>query len=241
MFKFIVFDVDGVLLTIRSSWKAVHDALGSKESRDYMKKYFTGEVSYEEWCERDWSEWGSALGREPDIETIRKVFEPIDKFLHPSAKEVVSFSRRRGLGVGLLSAGLDISTEMVAKKLNVHLWMANPVGKGCKAVVEPRDKGEALERMFSRLSVDLKEVIYVGDSIIDIPAFLRAGCSIGVRDKDIKKWVDVWIDDLSSFEEALLQCINDFNSVKAKPDEEEYKYGHTKGEDLSRIWLSYFN
>ncbi len=241
MFKFIVFDVDGVLLKMKSSWKAVHEALGSKESKELMKMYFSGEATYEEWCERDWEAWKKALGREPDIETLKRVFEPIDKYLHPRAMEAVELSRRRGLGVGLLSAGLEVSTSLVANALGVHIWMANPVGRRCRANVEPRDKGEALRRMFSRMSVDLKEVIYVGDSIIDIPAFLRAGCSIGVGDEELKKWVEVWIKDLDSFEEALLQCINNFNSVKPKPYKEEYEYGYTERDYLDRIWLSYFH
>ena len=241
MYKFIVFDVDGVLLKIKSSWKAVHDALGSKESKEFMKKYFMGEATYEEWCFRDWEEWTKALGREPDLETLRKVFEPIEQYLAPGAKEAVQVSKRRGLGVGLLSAGLDLSTSLVAKALNVYLWMANPVGRECKPVVEPRDKGKALKEMFSNISVSLKEVIYVGDSIIDIPAFMKAGCSIGIRDEELKKWVDVWIKDLNSFEEALLQCINYLYPAKSKPYDEEYEYSYAEGDYLDRIWLSYFN
>ena len=213
----IVFDVDGVLTTFKSSWSEVHKSFGSKDSIEDFISYFKGEIDYEEWCKRDISRWRKALGREVTIDDIKRVFTNIENKIAEGAKEAVAVSKRRGLTVGLLSAGLDVSTEMVAKALNVNLWMANVLvfnDKGIlvtsKKVVEPRDKVPALKSMLSKLGISLKETIYVGDSIVDITAMLSVGCSIAVRDRGLARYADFYINSLREFPETLILCLHKF-------------------------------
>ncbi|NPA84505.1 MAG: HAD-IB family phosphatase [Crenarchaeota archaeon] len=235
MFRAVVFDVDGVLLTFKSSWEMVHRAFGSRGSLEDMKKYFKGEISYEEWCRRDWERWRAAR-QGVSAEDVRKVFEGIERYLHPYAAESVRLSKRRGMAVGLLSAGLAASTSRVAELLGVHLWLANPCWP-CEAVVEPKDKAKGLLKLLEKIDISVKETIYVGDNIIDVPAMLAAGCSIGVGDEQLRPFSTYWIKDLSSFEEALLQCINHPRSVDSYPHYEEYEYGHGEGYYLDWVRL----
>ncbi len=236
MFRAVIFDVDGVLVTYKSSWEMVHKAFGSKGSLEDMKRYFKGEISYEDWCESDWRRWEEAKGGKLSKEEVERVFEGIEKYLHPFAAEAVSLSKRRGMMVGLVSAGLEASARRVAEALGVHLWLANPC-RPCKAVVEPRNKAAGVRELLRRLDVDVKESIYVGDSLIDVPAMLEAGCSIGVRDEQLKEFSKIWIEDLSSFEEALLQCLNYPRPVDPEPYHEQYKYRYGEGDDLEWVRL----
>ncbi len=239
MFKFIAFDVDGVMLTFKSSWAEVHKAFGSEDSIEDMKAYFRGEISYEEWCERDLRRWTLALGREPSESDIAKVFEDIDSKIHPYAREAVEFSRMRGLGVGLVSAGLSVSTKAVAERLGVALWMANPIRRPCEAVVEPKDKLSALRRLVGKMNIGLRETIYVGDSIIDLPPLMASGCGIGIGSEELKEWVDVWIRDLADFPQALLQCLNYPTPSKAYPYNEEHEYDYSYGDDFP--WVRFLD
>ncbi|ALU12678.1 hypothetical protein EYM_06325 [Ignicoccus islandicus DSM 13165] len=239
MFKFIAFDVDGVLLTFKSSWAEVHKAFGSVDSIEDMKAYFKGEITYEEWCERDLRRWSEALGREPTEEDIANVFKDIDSKVHPYAGEAVSLSKRRGLGVGLVSAGLSVTTRIVAEKLGIYLWKANPIAKPCRAGVEPKNKLSALIDMVNKLGISLEETIYVGDSIIDLPALWGSGCGIGVGSEELKNLVPVWIKDLSDFPQALLKCLNHFAPAEADPYYEQYKYNDPYGDDFP--WIRFLN
>ncbi|HIH91123.1 TPA: HAD-IB family phosphatase [Desulfurococcaceae archaeon] len=234
-YRATVFDVDGVLLTFKSSWEFVHKSLGTSGSLDDMKKYFRGEISYEEWCRRDWERWKSAK-KDLTREDVLRIMERVVDYVHPNAANSVNLVKRRGMAVGLLSAGLEASTAKVAELLGVHLWLANPCYE-CKPVVEPKNKALGLKKLLEKLDIGLKEVIYVGDSLIDVPAMLASGCSIGVRDPQIKKFSTVWIEDLSLFEEALLQCVNHPSSVKPQPDEEQHKYRYGEGEHFDWVGL----
>ncbi|UXD22090.1 hypothetical protein IPA_01570 [Ignicoccus pacificus DSM 13166] len=237
--RFIAFDVDGVLVTFKSSWEMVHRAFGSKGSVEDMKAYFKGEISYGEWCRRDKERWTKALGREPTLEDIEKVFEDIEKYLSPGAREAVSLSKRRGLGVGLVSAGLAPSTKRVAEALGIHLWIANPICEDCEPAVEPKNKLKGLIRLLRRLDVDVKESIFVGDSLIDLPALLASGCGIGVRDEQLKKYVDYWIEDLRFFPQALLYCLHNFRPAEPYPYDEEYQYGKCEGDHFP--WVRFLD
>ncbi len=211
----VVFDVDGVLTSFKSSWSEVHKAFGSKDSVEDFLAYFKGEIDYDEWCRRDISRWERALGRKVTREDLYAVFRDINEKIREGAEEAVLVSKRRGLTVALLSAGLDISTRLVAKVLNVNLWAANVLLfdengtlTGSVKVVEPKDKVPALRRLLSKIGVDLKETIYVGDSIVDITAMLVSGCSIAVGDKDIARYADFYISNLKSFPETLILCLH---------------------------------
>ncbi len=214
----IVFDVDGVLTTFKSSWSEVHKSFGSKDSIEDFISYFKGEIDYEEWCKRDISRWREALKRDVTVKDLIDVFSDIENKISEGASEAVSLSKRRGLTVGLLSAGLDISTRLVAKLLNVNLWLANilifdkrGVLVGSKKVVEPRDKVPALKSMLNKLGISLKDTIYVGDSVVDLTAMRSVGCSIAVKDRSLAKYADFYIDSLKHFPETLILCLHKFN------------------------------
>lgn len=51
--RLVVFDVDGTLLKIRSSWQHLHEALGTWDrGKQYAEQFFQGLIGYEEW--RSW-------------------------------------------------------------------------------------------------------------------------------------------------------------------------------------------
>jgi len=217
----------------------VHRAFGSEGSIEDMKMYFKGKITYEEWCRRDRERWERALGKTPTKEEIERIFQNIERYLNPYAKATIELSKRRALGVGLVSAGIEPSTRKVAEALNVGLWMANPIYGKCEPEVEPKNKLKALKRMLSKLDISLEETIYVGDSLIDLPALLGAGCGIGVGSEELKNYVDYWIPSLASFPEALLYCLNNPRSAKAYPYHEEYEYGDGEGNNFP--WIRFLD
>ena len=56
--KIVVFDMDGVLVDIESSWHFVHTAF-NVSNQDNLKRYLRGEIDYKEFMKRDIRLWGN--------------------------------------------------------------------------------------------------------------------------------------------------------------------------------------
>jgi len=179
-FKLIAFDLDGVLVKEPSSWWTLHKAFGTYEaSRENLHSYEAGKIDYPEFMRRDIHLWGQRNIRE--VEAILQDFN-----LTQGASETCDILRQLGYKLAIVSAGIDILTRVVSKKLEIKHWIANGLEVDTEGVltgegvfrVDLMEKHVALKKLISPLGITLIESVAVGDSKYDIP-FMRA-CSAGI-------------------------------------------------------------
>jgi len=213
--KAIVFDVDGVLVPIKSSWGYIHEKLGTVDvsERNY-RLFLEGKIGYWEWMYLDilaWIEAFPGLTRW-DLEEIVNDIEPL-----PEAYDVVKCLKKKGYKVGLLSAGVEIVVAKVARLLGTEYWMApllefDSEGRlvpGGYPLVEAGKKHIALARLVKRMGVSLAETAFVGDTVWDLSAMKEAciGIAVGNVEEAVKREADIHIQSLSELVEVFgLRC-----------------------------------
>lgn len=189
--RLVVFDVDGVLVPIHSSWGYLHEHYGSvEEAKRNMELYMKGVINYYEWMKLDVGAWIRAAGRPITRRELEEVLGRIPVF--PEAHIAVAKLRSMGIKTALLSGGIDILVERVARELGVERWEANRLvfdEKGLLVpggipIVEALGKDRVLKRIVVDLGVSLKETMFVGDSHWDAPAFRVAGYSVLIGDEE---------------------------------------------------------
>lgn len=74
-----------------------------------------------------------------------------------------------GLHLGLLSGRYSKCTELWAKELKINCCIQGVI-----------DKKNKLPEICNLFNIDLDEIAYVGDALIDIPVFEKVGVSISV-------------------------------------------------------------
>ncbi len=185
-YKLIAFDLDGVLVEVKSSWEFIHDYFGvprEERTRNYLD-YVSGKISYDEWIKRDVALWSKVLGRKLMREDL---YEAISKIpVNRDTEYVVRELKRKGFIVGIISAGVGQVAEMVALKYGFDFWIANPitfteegiVSENQRARMPPYRKPLTLLWIAKRYGVNVNATIYVGDSDWDIGVIRLAGCGI---------------------------------------------------------------
>ncbi|MFX0087167.1 MAG: HAD-IB family phosphatase [Candidatus Hodarchaeota archaeon] len=177
-FKLVIFDMDGVLVDIKSSWHYVHKKLGVDSSKNFQK-YLNKEINYTEFMRRDIRLWGKC-----HIDTINRIFDSVP--LMTGAKQTVFELRNRGYKRAILSAGISLLADKVNRKLKFDYVCANKLcidengfltGEGV-VMVELLSKEAALNELIEFIDISADQCIAIGDSVFDIPVFKKVGLSI---------------------------------------------------------------
>jgi len=185
--KLAVFDVDGTLLKVVSSWKFFHERLGTwDKGKQYAEQFFRGGITYEDWARLDASLWrGSKLA------AVRQIVDGIP--YTNGARHAVTTLRRNGFKVVLLSAGLSLVTERIEREIEVDDSFANElkVENGLltgevKVNVSFDNKDTALLRMLKRFNLGVDECAAVGDDETMIPLFEKVNLSIAFNPRSRK-------------------------------------------------------
>ena len=191
--RLVVFDVDGTLIRVESSWQHLHEQLGTwDKGRKYAERFFQGLITYEDWARLDASLW-----RGLSLERVQRIVNDIP--YTDGARDVITTLRRRGLVVVLLSAGLSIVADRIRGEIGVDDSLANElvVKNGfftgeVRMNVSFRNKDEVLRRVLERFGVTLDECAAVGDDETLIPLFKKVGLGIAFnpRKKVVEKRAD---------------------------------------------------
>ena len=185
--RIVLFDMDGVLVRIRSSWEYLHQYFGVlREAREIMRKFEEGEISYLEWMEEDTSLWIRARGRVHITELIRALEKvPIDEDAPLVAREL----HRRGVMIGIVSGGIDLLARRVAREIGADVWMANKLLFDKRGYLVPGgaplvgvDKRRAVARILGEYGVRPEEAMFVGDSKWDASAMRVVGYPVAYGD-----------------------------------------------------------
>jgi phosphoserine phosphatase len=212
--ELVIFDMDGVLTDIISSWKYIHDYFNTSNERS-VDDYLKGKIDDMEFIRRDaslWIENGKPVTREKLVEILS------DVSLMKGAKECVTYLKNHNVKTAIVSAGLDILAKRVAKDLGIDYVYSNGVktdeegrlnGVG---ILEVRlmHKDEAVKKISKQLKIPLEKIASVGNSCFDIPMFEISGFSIAFNPEDdcIKESADIIIEgkDLT----GILPCIKNY-------------------------------
>ncbi len=177
--KLVVFDVDGTLIKVGSSWQFLHEELGTWDrGKKYAQQFFKGLITYEDWARLDASLW-----RDMPIERIQRIVDNIP--YTDGAKEVITTLRGIGFKVALLSAGLSIVTDRINRDVGVDYSIANELivkndlltGE-VKVNVLFSNKDEVLCYILQKFDATLDECAAIGDDETLIPLFGRVGLGI---------------------------------------------------------------
>jgi len=192
--RLVVFDVDGTLIRVESSWRHLHQQLGTWDrGRKYAERFFKGSITYEDWARLDASLW-----RGLPLERVQRIVNDIP--YTDGACDVITTLRRRGLLVVLLSAGLSIVTDRIREDIGVDDSLANELAVEnslltgeVRVDVSFSNKGEVLHRFLEKFGVTPDECAAVGDDETMIPLFEKVGLGIAFnpRKKVVEKHADV--------------------------------------------------
>ncbi len=191
--KLAVFDMDGVLVDIDSSWRMVHRVLGV-DNEENFRLYVCGGISFGEFMRSDISLWGR-IGQDK----IKGILDSVP--VSSSAQDMVSELKKAGYKTAILSSGISILADRLRDVLGLDYSYANVLlvdeegwltGEG-REVVELLHKDEALVRLADEAEVDVEQCVVFGDSRFDIPVFKRAGLSVAVdaRDESVVEAADL--------------------------------------------------
>jgi len=196
--ELIVFDMDGVLVDIRSSWAWIHDYFGVNNDES-LEAYMDGEIDDLEFIRRDINLWKSKdryICREDIIKILQEV-PVMDGF-----EECIPVLSEDYL-TAIISGGLKPLAEYIDGNYFDRV-MANDLeeidgrltGEGILEV-ELKNKGEAFEKLLSEMGVEKKETVAIGNSHIDAPMLRKAGIGIAFdpADKKVKEAADSIIEE----------------------------------------------
>jgi YrbI family 3-deoxy-D-manno-octulosonate 8-phosphate phosphatase len=147
------------------------------------------------------------------------VFTNNNVIVRQDGSESVVCSRFDGIGIGYLKK-LNIKSYIISSETNdVVKKRAEKINIDCINSVQ--DKAKEIINLSSRLSIDLKNIMFVGNDVNDIPALEIVGFPIGVSDshKDIFDYVN-YLTNNKGGEGAVREICDIFLSL--------YDHGETK-------------
>jgi phosphoserine phosphatase len=179
-FRLAIFDLDGTLTRERSIWEYIHKRLDKWYgfAEDYQKKFLAGEISYEEFCERDAQVW-----RGMRLEELIEIAKTVP--FHPGVDELMDYLKNKGLKLALVSSGLSILSNWVHERFGFDYSVSNDLlheegiltGK-VKIQVYYDRKAEWVRKILDQYQVEPEESIGIGDSVGDLEMFRVVGFSI---------------------------------------------------------------
>jgi len=201
-------DVDGTLTTGISSWERVHHHFNLQDKmKEHSKKFFAGEINYKQWALLDVGLWKGKSKAE-----IEEAVTPPSMIA--GAKEGISLLRNFGYDIILVSGGINLMVDEVAKIVGADAAYSNIIGFTDDRVdgsvqVEVDVKSKVISKVVKEQGYDLASSIAVGDHINDLEMFQMLGKAFAVNPKtdDILPYAEKVIH-ADNFSEVATQILN---------------------------------
>ena len=194
-FRLVIFDLDGVLVPIESSWQYVHSSFGC-DNEETFRRYMRGMIDFQEFMRADISLWRGASIR--DIQTI------LDKVpITEGAHETVRTLHEKGIRTAIVSSGISLLANRVGRELGIDLVYANDLladehghltGEGV-GIVPLLEKHNVTKRILKEEKLSAGECATIGDNVFDIPHFGDIGLSVAFnpRSEELETKADISI------------------------------------------------
>ncbi len=184
--RLIFFDCDGVLTVDDSSWRVLHEYFGSRDNSYFAELYRRGVISYLDWMKIDIALMIHSHGAPIKRRDVEEALSKIE--IRSEAPLIVKILKRMGYVIGVISSGVDVLVRRVCEAVGSDICLYNElVFHGGELVPGGRPwvplhlKPYLIEKIASSMGLGMGEVVYVGDSVWDIPVFERVGLSIAVE------------------------------------------------------------
>lgn len=183
-----VFDMDGVLTTNRSSWRIIHETLGTDNRINY-EFYLNGKISYREFMLRDINDW---LKAKPDIteEFILSIVRKIE--LRDGLIYFMNRLKHFGFRTAIVSGGLYMLAQLINEQISFDEIMANQLlfdksGRLLRdgnIMVVPTEKGRNVRALQNKYSIPRERTVAIGDTKNDFSMFIESYYSILLNPED---------------------------------------------------------
>jgi len=202
--KLAVFDLDGTLTKPISSWEHLHRHLGTWEAngKDNLVKFLAKEITYDEFAYLDAINWkGTPVTK---IKEIAAKIEYIN-----GAELLIRKLKEKGIEIALISGGLSVIAEKVARDFEIKYWWANELVEKngvltgeVKVHVSFNGKLIILQKLLKALKIKPDQVISFGDTDGDLCLFQNSGISIAINpiSEDVAQAADYVVE---SFKQVL--------------------------------------
>lgn len=181
--KLAVFDMDGTITAVKSSWEYVHKCLNMWDSKGklYLDMYLNGDISYDTFCQLDAREWQGV-----EYSKILNIIDTIP--VRPGMQELFHLLKINGVYISIISTGLSILSEKISRDFNVDFYIANDLevrdglltGQAKINVSTDLDgirKRDYLISLMNKFQLSKNETVSFGDSSGDIEMFQATGSS----------------------------------------------------------------
>ena len=187
--KLVVFDMDGTLLQPRSSWAQIHDHFGT-DNTEMLRLYIDHKITDDEFVNADIKLWNNNSKKTVNEEYINSIMDKIKPL--EGAEILIKELHNKNIKTVILSGGIQYLADRWMNKWNMDYALANELidddEGNLTAIINSsgHNKGPMMDKIIKKYNYKKNQVAAVGDTIVDIPMFDRAGLAIAVNTDDKK-------------------------------------------------------
>ncbi len=196
--ELIIFDMDGVLIDVNSSWAWVHEYFGI-DNQESVEAYKKGHIDDHEFIKRDinlWKKQKNDISRNDIAEILKKA--PVMKGFQECILKLSKDYKLAIISGGLKPLAKHIGREYFDKIMANDVVEKDGVLTGDANIeVGLNEKGKVFDELLDVLDVDKRKTAAVGNSQIDIPMLDKAskGIAFNPEDEKVKECADVVIEE----------------------------------------------
>ena len=185
--KLVVFDMDGTIIEPRSSWAMIHEHFGT-DNTEMLQLYIDHKISDKDFVKADIQLWNSKSDKPVDEKYINSILDKAKP--RKGAEELISNLHKANIKTIILSGGIQFLADKWARKWNMDGALANDLiddeNGNLTAIIKSsgHNKGPVMEKMIEKYNYEKNEIAAIGDTMVDIPTFERAGLSVAVNTED---------------------------------------------------------
>ena len=185
--KLVVFDMDGTIIEPRSSWAMIHEHFGT-DNTEMLQLYIDHKISDKDFVKADIQLWNSKSDKPVDEKYINSILDKAKP--RKGAEELITNLHKANVKTIILSGGIQFLADKWARKWNMDGALANELiddkNGNLTAIIKSsgHNKGPVMEKMIEKYNLEKNEIAAIGDTMVDIPTFERAGLSVAVNTED---------------------------------------------------------